>query len=410
MDDVAIWKLGMMLATQGLALGTVVAFCKQGQAQRRLRATPTSKAKGVFMGPVEVKGRIVAPNLIQSFLAEIGCVFYHYSVTERRTRTTVTTETDSEGNTRTVTRTETDWVTVASQEFGIPFLLQDETGSVQIDPVGATVEGSKSFSETVTPMSPLYFGKGPSTEVMGSDHIRTFTEYVLTPDLQVFIVGTARERKDAVAPEIALGRKEDRFLISIRSEEQIIRGHGWSRVGLLLATFVFSLGIPLIALLGGKMDIEPELVFGCPIALVAIIIISEVIALGNIIKEIVQRTRNAYSLVDIQLKRRADLIPQLVSAVNGMKDHEATTLSLVADLRAGKITPGVLIEQLPQLSSQPNFLKLQSEIADTETRIALARSYYAESYHLAHSMLDQFPGILLKRSAGLDKLVDPRRI
>jgi hypothetical protein len=104
-----------------------------------------------------------------------------------------------------------------------------------------------------------------------------------------------------------------------------------------------------------------------------------------------QRVRQAWSQVDIQLKRRYELIPNLVKVVQGYSMHEQETQALMATLRSQAETPAdsanhpvtgltstlrVAIEHYPDLKSSELFLKLQKELAETEQRIALARDYF----------------------------------
>jgi hypothetical protein len=106
------------------------------------------------------------------------------------------------------------------------------------------------------------------------------------------------------------------------------------------------------------------------------------------------RVRQAWSLVDIQLKRRFDLIPNLVNCVKGYRDHEAQLQTELAALRSqlDATPPGVvgpdhgavsnivigIAERYPELKANEAFLALQKTLADTEQRIALARSYFNE--------------------------------
>jgi hypothetical protein len=105
-----------------------------------------------------------------------------------------------------------------------------------------------------------------------------------------------------------------------------------------------------------------------------------------------QRVRQASSLIEVQLKRRADLIPRLVAIVAGVKDHETQVQTALAALRAQAMaTPiGVagpdftglavsiraVAEAYPQLKAQESFAALQAQLVETEQRVALARAYY----------------------------------
>jgi hypothetical protein len=114
----------------------------------------------------------------------------------------------------------------------------------------------------------------------------------------------------------------------------------------------------------------------------------------NSLVDLRQRVRQAWALVDIQLKRRFDLIPNLVNCVKGYRDHEAQLQTELAALRAqlAATPPGVagpdhaavsqtvaaIAERYPELKADDAFLALQKSLSDTEQRIALARSYFNE--------------------------------
>jgi hypothetical protein len=107
-----------------------------------------------------------------------------------------------------------------------------------------------------------------------------------------------------------------------------------------------------------------------------------------------ERTRQGWSLIEIQLKRRHDLIPALAAACEGLAAHESETQTALAALRTQRqaTAPGepgagfagvagelrVVIERNPALMAQAGFAKLHQELVETEQRIALARAYYTD--------------------------------
>jgi hypothetical protein len=130
-----------------------------------------------------------------------------------------------------------------------------------------------------------------------------------------------------------------------------------------------------------------------------------------------QRVNQAWSLIDIQLKRRHDLIPNLVRTVTSLRDHERQLQTELAALRAqlAATPPGVagpdyqgcrplllaVAERYPELKSQPAFLDLQKNLADTEQRIALARGYFNEIATYHNTRLEIIPDRFVAALAGM---------
>ena len=130
------------------------------------------------------------------------------------------------------------------------------------------------------------------------------------------------------------------------------------------------------------------------------------------------QVENAWSQIDVQLKRRLDLIPNLVETVKGYAAHEKETLDAVISARNAAIeapdTPhdqaeadGLLTgalrqvfalgEAYPDLKANQNFLALQEELTATEGRVAYARQFYNDSVLDYNNKLEQFPTMIFAR-------------
>jgi LemA protein len=125
-------------------------------------------------------------------------------------------------------------------------------------------------------------------------------------------------------------------------------------------------------------------------------------------------TKNSWSQIDVQLKRRHDLIPNLVETAKGYMKHERETLEAVIKARqvavdarsvgeaarAESALTGTLrslfavAENYPQLKANENMLKLQEELTSTENRIGFARQAYNDSVMRYNNACEQFPGSL----------------
>jgi LemA protein len=116
------------------------------------------------------------------------------------------------------------------------------------------------------------------------------------------------------------------------------------------------------------------------------------------------RWERAASLVDVQLKRRADLIPNLVAVTKGTAAHESSVQRAVAELRAGAASQGILrilAEAYPSLTADQAFLSLQRQLADTESRIAESRKFEIESRKALLERLSTFPEGAVARVMGV---------
>jgi LemA protein len=155
------------------------------------------------------------------------------------------------------------------------------------------------------------------------------------------------------------------------------------------------------------------------LGIVALIILF-LFTLYNSLVTLRERIEEAWSQIDVQLKRRADLIPNLVETVKGYATHEKTVFAEVTKARSammGAKTPaakgeasdaltgalGKLIavaENYPQLKASDGFVQLQKELADTEDKVAYSRQYYNSTVMEYNVKIEVFPNNLLAKNLG----------
>jgi LemA protein len=155
------------------------------------------------------------------------------------------------------------------------------------------------------------------------------------------------------------------------------------------------------------------------VVLVVLLLVVGVVSYNGLVK-IKNRVESAWAQIEVQLNRRHDLIPNLVETVKGYAAHEQATLEQVITARNRAVsasTPGeqaeaekavsgalanvfALSEAYPDLKANQGFLSLQTELSETEDRIAYARQYYNDSVNQYNTKIQSFPGVLIARSAG----------
>ncbi len=402
--------------------GTAMALLLLWPAMRSLRLnrlmadTPTCKSIAVFLGLVELKGTAEVEAPVIGTLSGERCVYYRWSAEERWSRTVTETYTDSKGNTRTRTRHESGWITVAHGGESVPFYLQDEAGIIRVISEGADIEPLTTFSMTCRPGDPLYYDKGPQSAIAASDHIRQFTEQAIPLHTPLYVMGTAREREDIVAAEIAHDPSSPLFLISTRTEDAIRRGKALSQWFLTVVACIVAVAGWLAPHYIRYEEASVPVGAGALAGFVLLWLICWIWTVYNSVARLNQRVSRAWSHVDIELKRRHDLIPQLVAAVTGFRDHEQSTQQHLAHLRSQlrstalgadgsdpeAVAPDLIAlrEAYPQLKAGEQFLALQSQLTQTEQRIALARSYYNEIAGHFNTRIAVFPDRLIAGLGG----------
>jgi len=390
-----------------LALGSVALLLWGFRSLRRKRMIeniPTSKVKGVFLGLNEVKGEVVCDAPLRSFLAGSRCVYYRYSVEEEWRKTE--TYRDKDGKTQ--TRTTSGWNTVDSGTFDTVFTLRDDTGDLRVDPAGAEIHATRVFSESCGPSDSLYYGKGPASSIMNSTHRRKFSESALPVDDRIYVLGPARLREDVVEPEIARDRHAEIYLISVKRESQISGGYGRGAFFKLFSAALLLFGLSMLFSAPGSRNVSEAFGRALPLALpllavfAGIVLVYYLVLVYNGLVSVRERAEMALSMIDVQLRRRHNLIPQLVACVQGFSGYEQVTQERLAALRTkGDDTASLkslfaLVEDYPDLKANTNFAHLQAQLVDCEDRVALAREFYNQTVTALRNRLQTLPDSLLK--------------
>ena len=158
------------------------------------------------------------------------------------------------------------------------------------------------------------------------------------------------------------------------------------------------------------------------IILIAIIVLVVVLFIGayNRLVALRQTVNESFADIDVQLKQRQDLVPNLVETVKGYAAHERGTLDEVTQARAAAASAGnieqraqaesaltgalgrlmAVAESYPDLKANQNFLQLQSELADLENKIAAARRFFNNAVGEYNASIQRFPAVLIANMTG----------
>jgi len=355
-------------------------------SKRIIDDTPTLKTKGVFIGLAELKGTAESENPLTSYITGTRCVQHSWSIEEYRTNAS--------------------WATVDSGEESSTFYLKDDTGAIKIDPRNALLESDTTLNVTVDRSDPLYYDKGPPLGITESRHRRIFTETLIPLHSPLYVIGKARERHDRVAVELAYDEEEPLFVISTKGETQVSSRHRNQFLNLVAVGLIISILIPVSwAESPIRIVLIPSIIY------VVASILGWSLVVHNSLVNLRNNVDQAWSTIDVQLKRRSDLIPNLVEIIEGYTEHEEKILVQTATLRAQTMnqeTPiGVtsliqsVAEAYPELKAGQHFLELQRTLEETEQRIALARDYYNQLVRFYNTRLEVIPDMVVARLGGL---------
>ncbi len=161
------------------------------------------------------------------------------------------------------------------------------------------------------------------------------------------------------------------------------------------------------------------------IVAVAVVLVLWAIISYNGFVRLVNQAKEAWSDIEVQLKRRYDLIPNLVNTVKGYATHENTAFEKVTEARAKALSASganpahaqaenalsgalksvfAIAEAYPDLKANQNFLELQGELSDTENKIQAARRFYNGTVRDLNIGVESFPGNIIAGIAGFKKM------
>ena len=152
------------------------------------------------------------------------------------------------------------------------------------------------------------------------------------------------------------------------------------------------------------------------VAIVALMIIN----IYNTLVKLKNNRENAFADIDVQLKQRHDLVPQLIGAVKGYMEHEAGTLTAITQARTNALGASTInekiaeeqqlssalsgfsiqVEAYPDLKASSNFMQLQEELSDIENKLAAVRRFFNSATKELNIAVQKFPNVLFANMFG----------
>ena len=159
------------------------------------------------------------------------------------------------------------------------------------------------------------------------------------------------------------------------------------------------------------------------LAIIAVLVLWIIFAYNGFIR-FINRAKEAWADIDVQLKRRYDLIPNLVNTVKGYAKHESSAFENVTKARSAAMNAGnieekgrtenmlsetlksifALAEAYPDLKANQNFLELQKELSDTENKIQAARRFYNTNVRDLNTRVESFPSNFIASAFHFSKM------
>jgi hypothetical protein len=345
-----------------------IGYRKMG-TKRMIENIPTSKVKGVFPGITEIVGQIQPHNTVISARYSGEAVVYCRYLMKKLVK--------SDKKSR--------WVTVESGTQLNVFNVRDDTGEIPVNAAGAEVHAKRT-----------YYSR--------SGNLKYF-EWTLRPDQDIYVLGPAvLDNPMDQNLTITASQEERHFVISDQGENSVMRQY--ARVGLLVLGTALSCCIVAIMTIYGGASFDAFGYFAGALVAVIFLILLNTAFLFNDLVFVTNWQERGKSNLDVSLKRRTDLIPNLVRVVAEALTHERDLQVTLSELRGsgGQQPVGAmhqrfmaLLEQYPSLSGNEVIVDLNNRIVTVENQLQYARTGYNAVTQRFNSRVKQFPELFLAK-------------
>jgi hypothetical protein len=381
--------------------------------------TPTSRPRGVFIGFNEVVGRATAARPLVTRFSREPCIWHDYAERQQIRQ--------KRGN-----RTHTTWIMAGSDRRAVVFDVVDDSGSVRVNPAGAQIIGDRLVRARFRDERSGVTYSGSRWGGEGATGLFERREDAILVDATVYVLGSAHLADDGTSAEIRAEPGLPLF-ITTQGEAQLtrrMRRRTSITLGLAVVAGASGGGVALGPM--SFVDALPGAVLGTAAVLAVHLAHTTLLVYNNLVR-LGEREARAWSLIDVQLDRRAELIPQLATCVSSYTRLEADVQQRLAELRSGT-TKGTaddrapdelpdderidrasavvaaqsgvarsliaLAEAYPELRADELFAHLRGELVDSENRVAAAREFFNDSVTARLDQSQVFPASIVARWAG----------
>ncbi len=334
-------------------------------------------------------------KVLNSPFFNISCVYFHF-IKEKLVRSDRSSY----------------WEIVENVALFLPFYVVDERGKLEVDLTNLDYDLSNykiPLEERNVPNpqnSEIDCDAIKDQQILEGEKYRV-SEYVLRPGTKVFVYGMVSRRDGKLVLHEAEGHP---LIISKKSRDQYVEEFYKGGNLVYFSHFLVSLGYTFSLLsINYLSKRNPFILFNLLFIGNFIILGSSLFSLYNRIITLKNRALNALSNIEVELKRRADLISTIVEVVKGYAKHEKEIQNIIADARAEIMfskdlkeekqftIPSLVavIENYPELKASENFLSLMKVLVDTEERIAYSRAFYNRSVRKYNTIIKQIPFLFI---------------
>ena len=350
-----------------------------------IKWTPTSKIGFLTPGLVEIKGKAYYIKKTSSPILNKKCAYYYLTVERLEPR-----------------GKHLEWVKIYDEDSG-SFIVDDNTGKVEVQPLPDNMLLSKDYVKAFTAMT---MSKVPNkckefmkkhTDLLSALKLR-ITEHIIDINQDIFVIGHCRGRDNDIP--LIYPKYKNMFYVSENKEDVTEKQVNNSGLVLIFFSLGMSLYVVLIAVkhsLLGSSSIPP--VFLGTIAFYLLLMMGDnFITMYNGMVMLRNNIKKARGNIDTLIRERYDLIPNLAKIVKGYMKHEKEVMALITELRSSPVNNKTLLmitENYPKLKANDNFIEFQKTLERIEDRIAVLREFYNDSVKLYNSYIERFPVLIL---------------